>query len=65
MLMKEIESEKFLCQEMSRHPLDRFTVVHCKGSYCAAWRWFDARGVKDEKRRGYCGKVGKPLEEFY
>jgi len=60
MLMKERELHKFICPEMSS---DKY-VVHCKGPNCAVWQWMDPLSVK-ENRRGYCGKTGRPLPEFY
>jgi hypothetical protein len=51
---------------MSRPPLDKKTKVVCQGSNCAAWEWFDPiTTVRHKERRGYCGKVGKPLVELY
>ena len=58
--MKESESFKFICHEMSTPPLDKHTTIYCQGSECAAWEWLDPK-----KRIGYCGKVGKPLAELY
>jgi hypothetical protein len=64
MLMKVNEAHKFICQEMSRAPLDKDTTVYCQGLSCASWRWKDSPSIKKD-RRGYCGKVGSPLTEFY
>jgi hypothetical protein len=60
MLMKEQESKRFICPEMS----DSIYQTCCLGPNCAMWQWVDPLLVK-ENRRGYCGKVGKPLSEFY
>ena len=65
MLMKDGDAHKFICPEMSTAPLDKHTTVCCQGSRCAEWRWLDLPPLVKGNRRGYCGKVGKPLAEFY
>jgi len=65
MLVEERKSYQQICHEMSRGPIDRtHTFVYCQGEKCMAWRWSDSSLDRPSlKRRGYCGKVGKPLYE--